>query len=243
MTLFDPHLRPLRRARAAAMGGDQFLHQRAFDDCLERLGAIQRRFERALLFGPELPGWVERLRSFGCPTVVVAEPGFHGPPPTAPDLCISVGGLDLIEELPATLAAIRHLLAPGGLFIGAFAGGDSLPALRGAMQAADRASGGVAMPHVHPRIDPASFSGLLSGAGFVDPVIDIDRVSVRYRSLDALVRDLRGMAATNMLAERPRRPILRAGREAARAAFLDGASERIERFDLVHFIAWSPPQL
>jgi len=86
MTLFDRHLLSLRRARAEAICGDHFLHQRAFDDCLERLGGIQRRFERALLFGLEQPGWVERLRSLGCHEVVVAEPGNSSPLSGAPDL-------------------------------------------------------------------------------------------------------------------------------------------------------------
>lgn len=240
--LFDPALLTLRHARAEAMGGDYFLHERAFAECLDRLAAVRTPFRTALLFGTVRPGWTERLRAAGCERVVAVEQASGDALPHAPDLCLSIGALDTIDELPTFLAALCALLTPGGLFMGAFAGGDSLPALRGAMQAADRATGSAAAAHVHPRIDAASFAGLLASAEFVDPVVDVDRVRLRYAGLDALVRDLRGMAATNRLLARPRRPILCLGRDAARTAFaalaIDGRTT--ETIDLVHFIGWNP---
>ncbi len=231
---------PLRRARAEAMGADYFLHERAFDECLERLTQVKRQFESALLFGVVRPGWIERLRDAGYGKVVAVEPGSNMSLPDSPDLCLSIGALDTVDELPAMLSALHYLIAPNGLFIGALVGGDSLPTLRLAMQAADRASGKGAAAHVHPRIDAASFAALLAGAGFLDPVVDVDRVRLRYSSLDALVRDLRAMAATNCLAQRPRRPILRAGRSAAHAAVATQAVDgRItEQIDILQFAAW-----
>jgi hypothetical protein len=239
--LFDPAVLALRHARAEAMGSDYFLHQRAFDECLARLAAVPRQLQSALIFGMARPGWDDRLRAAGCRDVAIVEPGSGAPLPDAPDLCLSIGALDTVDELPAMLAALRHLLAPNSLFIGAFAGGNTLPVLSAAMQAADRASG-TAAAHVHPRIDAGSFAGLLTGAGFVEPVIDIDRVRLRYYSLDALVRDLRGMAATNRLLERPRRPILRTGRDAARESFASQAIDgrTTETIELIQFAAWTP---
>lgn len=238
--LFDPAPLPLRRARAEAMGGDYYLHERAFDDCLERLAAVRRRFESTLLFGVVRPGWAERLCALGCSDVSIAEPGSDFSPSRAPDLCLTIGALDTVEELPATLSALNALIVPGGLFMGAFAGGNSLPALRAAMQAADRVTGQPAAAHVHPRIDAASFAGLLAGAGFTDPVVDVDRVQLRYPGFDALVSDLRGMAVTNRLIARPRRPILRTGRAAARASFAAAAIDgrTTESIDTIHFAAW-----
>ena len=165
------------------------------------------------------------------------------PLPEDPDLCLSVGALDTAEPLPAVLSALRHMLAPDALFIGALAGGNSLPALRAAMRAADEQDGGAA-PHVHPRIDPPSFAALLGDAGFVMPVVDIDRVRLRYASLDALIRDLRAMAATNILSERPRRAVLRRGLAAAREAFeaLGEQGKTPETIEIIHFAAWTPPQ-
>jgi hypothetical protein len=132
-------------------------------------------------------------------------------------------------------------MRPDAPLLGAIAGGDSLPALRVAMIEADRATGATAV-RIHPRINPSSLAGLLGEAGFVMPVVDVDRVTLRYRALRQLVRDLRAMAATNMLGDHaPGRGKSWAARaEASFAAHAkDGQIE--ERIDILHFIGWSPP--
>lgn len=108
------------------------------------------------------------------------------------------------------------------------------------MRAAD-AVAGIAAPHVHPRIEASALAPLLDTAGFVNPVVDVDRVPVSYRSFGQLVSDLRAMAATNMLAARPRF-IGRAARQAASAAFTAaGDGQRtVETFEILHFAAWTP---
>ena len=239
--LFDASLLPVRHARARALNGDYFLHERAFAECLDRIATVRKRFESAWLLGPDRPGWRERLSSIG-----VTRLAFNGPendelPTFAAELCVSIGILDTVEDLPALLAGLRHLLAPGALFIGAFAGGKSLPMLRSAMASADRTEG-LARPHFHPLIDPASFGGLLASAGFADPVVDVDRVTLSYENLPALVRDLRAMAATNRLVERPRIPVARRGMAAAKKDFEARASKgrTSEIVEITYFAAWTP---
>ena len=56
-----------------------------------------------------------------------------------------------------------------------------------------------AAPHVHPRIEASALAPLLEQAGLVRPVVDVDRVAVRYPSLMRLVADLRAMGATSLL--------------------------------------------
>jgi hypothetical protein len=131
-------------------------------------------------------------------------------------------------------------MKPGGLFIGALSGGDTMPQLRAAIRAADTLSG-VAAPHVHPRIEAAAFSPLLADAGFAKPVVDVERVQVSYASLHRLVADLIGMGATNVLCSKPP-PLTRAQRLAASRAFAEaGDGERtVETFELLHFAAWAP---
>lgn len=237
--LFDATLLPLRHARARALNGDYFLHERAFDECLDRIATVRRTFSSAWVLGPSVLGWPDRLKSIG-----VSDVAFNGPdddllPPFAAELCVSIGMLDTVQDLPALLTGLRHMLAPGALFIGAFAGGNSLPTLRSAMAAADRIEG-AARPHFHPRIDPASFGGLLAGAGFADPVVDVDRISLSYSNLSALIRDLRAMAATNRLFERPRIPVLRRGMAAAENDFTASASSgrTTEIIEIIHFAGW-----
>ncbi len=159
--------------------------------------------------------------------------------PGSVDLCLSIGELDSVNDVQAAAFALRQMLRPGGLLLGAIVGGSSLPRLRDAMLAADRVDGGAA-PRLHPSIDGPSLAALLISVGFSEPVIDVDRVAVRYPTLDRLVGDLRAMGCTNILDQRSRRPIGRRGLAAARAVFLGGADQVEERFELLHFAAWAP---
>lgn len=234
--LFDDHARRLRRDRAARLGGELFLHARAFDDCLDRLADIRTNFASALITGCPDPRCGQALAAI-VPSVSVADPG--SVELQSFDLCLSIGELETSNDVQAAAFALRHVLRPSGLLIGAIVGGNSVPRLRAAMLAADRAGGGIA-PRLHPSIDGPSLAALLTSVGFAEPVIDVDRVDVAYPDLDSLVGDLRAMGCTNVLAERSRRPITRAGRDIARAAFRNGNNRTVERFELLHFAAWAP---
>lgn len=234
--LFDDHARARRHQRAARLDGDRFLHERAFDDCLDRLADVRTRFDTAIIFGSSDQRWRDRLATF-VPNVRVGDGSDIAP--GSIDLCLSIGNLESTNDVQATAFALRNMLRPGGLLLGAIVGGSSLPRLRGAMLASDRIEGGAA-PRLHPSIDGPSLAALLGSVGFTEPVIEVDRVAVTYPNLDRLVGDLRAMGCTNILTERSRRLIGRRGLSAARAAFLDGADQAEERFELLHFAAWAP---
>ncbi len=253
--LFDIELRGVRRNRAFRRGFEPFLHERAFAECLERIGLVRRNFGSALLIGCPDPAWAERLAAVTA-RVDVFDPGREfaqaaggrviiedqlAVTPGTYDLCLALGTLDTVNDLPQALARIRLALAPEAFFLGAMAGGDMLPQLRSAMRAADRVRG-IAAPHVHPRVEAAALAGLLSAAGFTMPVVDVDRVQVSYETLGRLVGDLRAMAATNVLNSRPREPLSRAERDAAAAAFASAGQDgrTTETFEILHFAAWSP---
>jgi NADH dehydrogenase [ubiquinone] 1 alpha subcomplex assembly factor 5 len=251
--LFDMKVRALRRDRAARTGVEPFLFERAFADCLERLELMQRSFERALLIGcPEL-GWVRRLLGFA-ERVDARDPGpllaeqangeplvedAWSPPERTYDLVLAIGTLDTVNELPLALRLLRYAMKSDSLLLGAVSGGDTLPQLRHAMRAADAIAGGAA-PHVHPRIEAAAVAPLLEAAGFVRPVVDIDRVAVSYSSLERLVADLRAMGSTNVLRARPRY-IGKAAKASANQAFVAAGddSRTTETFEILHFAAWT----
>jgi SAM-dependent methyltransferase len=215
---------------------------------------VRRKFTDALLIGCPDQRWPDRLREFA-DRVDVLDPGSMFAmaaggeqvvedawmiADVAYDLVVAIGTLDTVNDLPNALRSLRLAMRPDGLFIGALSGGDTLPQLRHAMRAADDVVGG-ALPHVHPRIEAAALAPLLSAAGFAMPVVDVDRVRVSYRSLDRLVSDLRRMGATNLLAQRARRPLPRAAHAAARQAWAaagDGA-RTAETFEILHFAAWT----
>jgi NADH dehydrogenase [ubiquinone] 1 alpha subcomplex assembly factor 5 len=102
---------------------------------------------------------------------------------------------------------------------------------------------GIAAPHVHPRIEASALAPLLDAAGFIDTVVDVDRVKVSYPSLEQLVGDLRAMGATNILLTGPRF-VGRAARAAAMRAFAQAGegSKTIETFEILHFAAHTPPK-
>lgn len=251
--LFDMRARAQRRDRAARTGPELFLYERAFEDCLERIFLLRRRFEQALLIGCPDRGWSARLRTFSdCVDVYDPGPFFAErslgrifvedawePPACHYDLVLGVGTLDTVNSLPLAVHLIRHAMRKDALLIGAMAGGDTLPQLRAAMRAADAVTGAAA-PHVHPRIEASALAPLLSDAGFINPVVDVDRVTVSYRTLDRLVSDLRAMGVTNALTARPRF-VGKSARSAAIRAFADsGNGERtLETFEILHFAGWT----
>jgi hypothetical protein len=242
----------MRRDRAARAGPEMFLFDRAFDDCIERLQVIARPFERALLIGCPSPVWPQRLLQIAG-DVDVVDPGSrfsqaaNGKQADEDrfdfgeeqyDLCLAIGTLDSVNDLPLALQLIGRALQADAPFIGAMAGGNSLATLRASLIEAGRAVGRI-VGRAHPRIDPSSLAQLLTSAGFSMPVVDIDRVTIRYANLDDLARDLRAMGASSVLAERPpnfkKSEVLH-----LRQAFLEaGEAGRTEEIvEILHFLGW-----
>lgn len=241
--LFDEAARRLRRQRARGRDHLPFLAERIADEWVERLAPVSRRFDRAVIIGTP-PGLHARLATLArdarfadsLDALAEEEEG-------SVDLLLIMGELDARDELPLLLRIIASRLSPGGLLAGAIPGGNSLPALRSALHAADRHAGGFAA-RSHPRIEPGALATLLGAAGLSDAVVDVDSVRLRYRSFDRLVADLRDHAATNVLNTRPRVGLGKAGLAAARTAFAATGDRGIteERVDLLHFAAWAPAE-
>src|SRR6202000_571120 len=126
------------------------------------------------------------------------------------DLAISLYSLQSINDLPGALVQMRRALKPDGLFLATLFGGATLNELRESFAFAESETLGGISPHVAPFADVRDLGALLQRAGFALPVVDVDRIIVRYDNAFALMRDLRGMAATNILTERRRTPLRRA---------------------------------
>jgi SAM-dependent methyltransferase len=251
---FDRRLRRLRRDRAAGrFAGADYLHRLVADELIERLDFVKRDFRRALDLGCAGGYLTRRLRERGLEVTACdsgaafarAAGGVQADEDRLPfadgafDLIVSVGALDGVNDLPGALLLARRALRPDGLFLGAFAGAGSLPRLRRAMLAADSVEGGAA-PRVHPQIDVRAAGDLLTRAGFALPVVDTQPVDVRFAALMDLVRDLRAMGATNILASRSPRPLGRHALAAAIADFEGGEGKTSERFEILHLLGWSP---
>jgi malonyl-CoA O-methyltransferase len=143
-----------------------------------------------------------------------------------------------VEDLPALFAGFRRVLKPEGVLLLSTFGPDTLFELREAFAAAD------AVPHVSPFATIAQFGDALVHAGFRNPVLDRDDYTTRYADLPALMRELRGIGATNALAARRHTLTGKARFAAAANAYeaqrlADGALPA--SWEVITAMAWAPP--
>ena len=101
-------------------------------------------------------------------------------------------------DAPAAFAEAARVLRTGGLFLFSTFGPDTLRELR----AAFAESGGG--EHVHAFVDMHDLGDALVAAGFADPVMEMETLTLEYSTVDALAADLRGAGARNALSARPR---------------------------------------
>jgi len=244
--LFDRALLQRRLARAQRLGPVTFLHDRVAEDMEERLAAVNRSFaDVAELWTPgeaSLP-----LGKFSSRTrISVADSPDEALSlqPGSLDLVVSALALQFVSDLPGVLAQIRRALRPDGLLLAALIGGDTLTELRQAFAEAEAECEGGVSPRVAPFADLRDIGGLLQRTGFALPVIDVDRVVVRYDNAFALMADLRRMGATNILLERRRTPTRRATMlrmaEIYSKRFADPDGRIRATFDIIWLSAWAP---
>jgi len=260
--IFDRQLLRIRRRRAAAIEPATFLLDRVATDLAERLAAVLRQFDLALDLGTPTAAVLRATASLGrVGTIVRADrmppSGGAGASPfvvadeealpftdAAFDLVVSALALQFVNDLPGALVQIRRALKPDGLFLAALIGGETLTELRQSFAAAESEVEAGVSPRVAPFADLRDLGALLQRAGFALPVTDIDRVTVRYDSVFALMRDLRRMGATNALIDRRRVPLRRATvmrmAEIYGERFSDDDGRIRATFEVVWLSGWAP---
>ena len=222
-------------AKQLAGGAAQFLAAEASEDVIERLAFLKHQPERALVLGDWSGQLAAALGARGAEVIAHPVPPFplESPWPEGGfNLIAALFVLDTANDLPGALIHLRRALAPGGLALAVLAGAGSLPMLRAAMLAAD---GDRPAARIHPQVDVRAGGQLLQRAGFAEPVADSHRLTVRYRSLQRLVDDLRDQALANALAD-PGPPLTKvalARAESAFAAQADADGKVSEVFELV----------
>lgn len=252
--IFDRRRRHALRARGAKRTGDMFLWNHIAQDLAERLSAVTRTFEHALIIGPigrwqaevlppnvrctlALPGNAEVGR--GAPVTLEED---HLPfAPASFDLVMSAGTLDSVNDLPGALIQIRRILKPDGLFLGHMFGAGTLGTLKSMLLEADADR---VTPHIHPQIDMRSAADLIVRAGFSLPVADQDMSVVRYGDWRSIISDLRDAGVGNALAGsrnylgRQVAPRL----DKAFAARADAQGKVTEGFAHIYLSGWAPSE-
>ena len=249
-TIFDRQLLRLRQRRARALGPETFLIDRVADELGERLSVVLRQFERAADIGTPTDAVRRVLTASGKVATIFGADSLAADEEALPfadgslDLVTSALSLQFVNDLPGTLIQIRRALKADGLLLAALIGGDTLIELREAFAAAETEIDGGVSPRVAPFADVRAIGALLQRAGFALPVVDSDRLTVRYPSVFALMRDLRGMGATNILSERRRAPLKRAAlrrmAEIYAERFADADGRLRATFEVVWLSGWVP---
>lgn len=155
--------------------------------------------------------------------------------PNCANLVWSSLALQWAQDLEATLAGLHRVLAPGGLLMFSTFGPDTLKELRAAFAQVDDA------PHVNRFVDLHDIGDMLIHAGFANPVMEMEMLTLTYADLKTLMRDLKGIGAHNAALAR-RRGLL--GKSAW--ARLEQAYEALRRegrlpatFEVIYGHAWA----
>jgi len=129
------------------------------------------------------------------------------------DLVFSNLMLQWVGNPDAAITEARRVLKPEGLFTFTSLGPDSLRELRQAWSAAD------AREHVHAFIDMHDLGDALMRAGFAEPVMDTERLTVTYNDWPTLRSELQGTGSANLAYGRSRGLTGKAAVNRAQAAF------------------------
>lgn len=254
--LFDTALRRARLERARKAGQtDEFLMPRVAEEMAERLHPVLRDFPNAVdLFSrgtsiadalktvPRI-GTLKRASDEAGVDIAVSDETLPFAPESL-DLVVSALALHWAEDLPGLLVQIRRALKPDGLFLAAVAGGETLTELRRAFAEAESETLGGLSPRVIPFADVRDLGSLLQRAGFALPVVDSERLTIRYKDLSGLFRDLRALGATNPMLARTKTPLrretLRRLDEIYRTHFSDPDGRIRATVEIVWLSGWAP---
>jgi NADH dehydrogenase [ubiquinone] 1 alpha subcomplex assembly factor 5 len=205
--LFDRARLRKRRARAAATFlQHDFLWHEAAARAEETLSYIARDFPHVLAFGAHgltLPAENRLIHAafspMGISPALIADEECLPFAENSFDAVIFLLTLQWVNDLPGTLAQIRRILKPDGLFFAILPGGESLRELRSVLAHVEAARSGGISPRVAPFLDVRDGGALLQRAGFALPVADSEIFDVSYENLFTLMRDLRDAGEVNML--------------------------------------------
>ncbi len=231
----------LHRARASK-SPVTFLQDEIADEIEERLEEVNKSFAKPAIIGPLNASFGPRLNH--APRILDSEKLDLGR--GAHDLILHAFSLHWANDPVGQIAQSRLALEPDGLFLAVMAGGQTLHELRSALAEAETVLTGGLSPRVLPMADMRDLGALIQRAGLALPVADSRRITVRYRSLHALIGDLRGMGETNALASRhkriPPKRLFQVTEDIYKKSFADNDGFLLATFEFVFRTGWAPDE-
>lgn len=187
-------------------------------------------------FAPAMLREVRRRFWFRRPGLVCAD---------AASLPFAAAGFDLVfcnlmlqwcDDLDACLNELRRVTATPGLLLFSTLGPDTLRELRAAWREVDGAT------HVNGFVDMHDIGDALLRAGFVEPVMDVEYITLTYDDVFGLMRDLKRIGAHNMTGGRARNLTGRSRLQKLSAAYERGRRDgRLPAtYEVVYGTAWTP---
>ena len=170
----------------------------ALDAALPMLEAARDRAQRSHSVLRRLLAPLRARAAIAAPTFVCADVNALPLRGVAFDLVWSNLMLQWVNDLPRVFAEFRRTLKVGGLLTFTTFGPDTLKELRAAFARAD------GYTHVNRFIDMHDLGDLLVHAGFADPVMDMEQITLTYAEPGTLLAELKALGATNATRGRPR---------------------------------------
>jgi len=112
------------------------------------------------------------------------------------DLVFSNLALPWSYDLPAVFHEFRRIMKPDAMLIFSCYGPDTLRELKQAWRSMDD------RPHVNDYPDMHDIGDELLAAGYREPVMDAERLTLEYPDVMSLMRELKGMGAHNVASQR-----------------------------------------
>ncbi len=172
------------------------------------LPELHKRFPRASLVGVDIARpmlgiaasrtpWLARALRFKRPALVCGDA--ERLPLAAASVPFVFSNLALQWTRPeAVFAEVARVTSTGGLFLFSTFGPDTLKELRSSFAAVD------GYQHVNTFVDMHDLGDALVHAGFSDPVMEMEVITLEYACVEAVARDLKAIGARNALPGRPR---------------------------------------
>lgn len=153
------------------------------------------------------------------------------------DLLYSNLTLQWCNDLDATFAGFRRVMRTGGVLMFSTFGPDTLKELRACWERIDGHT------HVNRFIDMHDIGDALLRAGFADPVVDMEMITITYRDSRTLMHDLQRIGAANATVGRARGLTGRARLQAVELAyerFRNAEGLLPATYEIVYGHAWVP---
>ncbi len=165
--------------------------------------ALLKKYHKAQITGLDLAlSMVQKTRSKGSWRRKVA-----GVCPNAAQLPLRDDSIDMVlsnlmlqwcNDLPGAFSELARAIRPEGLLMFSTLGPDTLKELRASWEQVDGYS------HTSRFVDMHDVGDALLQAGFRDPVVDMEVITLTYREVRGLLCDLKGIGANNATAGRNR---------------------------------------